>query len=298
MEIRQLKYFVSVAETGSFSEASRQCYLSQSAISQQIKLLEDELGSPLFLRTTHRVALTAMGDELLPKARQALKSFHACQEHIADLKGVICGQLNLGMTYAMEPYVRHTMAEMFKRYPRLHVNAFYATTPELRKMLVNHEVDLAFTINTAAKGEGIESHHIVSYKICAAMKRTHPLASRDVLTFDDLATQGFIMPERNSLAVRTLEKYLNNDLGKLNVRSFINSPNAILNLLQETHLVSLLSEGSILSRPSLVAKEIKELSTPIPCYVHNLKDVCMKNSAKVFMKVMHEEVLPFCECSK
>lgn len=70
MEIRQLKYFLQVAETLNFSKASRKLYVTQSTLSQQISHLEQEIGMPLFERNSHEVYLTEAGKELLPYAQR------------------------------------------------------------------------------------------------------------------------------------------------------------------------------------------------------------------------------------
>ena len=72
MELRQLKYFVKIAELLNFSDASKALFVTQSTLSQQIKQLEQELGSQLFQRSSHRVGLTEAGSELLPLARATL----------------------------------------------------------------------------------------------------------------------------------------------------------------------------------------------------------------------------------
>ena len=82
MELRQLRYFVSVAETNSFSEASRLLNITQSTLSQQVKQLENELGVMLFERSSHRVCLTDVGEAFLPEARRTL---HAADVWEADI---------------------------------------------------------------------------------------------------------------------------------------------------------------------------------------------------------------------
>lgn len=72
MELRQLKYFLMVAKTLSFSETAKRLYITQGTLSQQIKQLEDELGFQLFSRTSHSVALTEAWEELLPAAKQTV----------------------------------------------------------------------------------------------------------------------------------------------------------------------------------------------------------------------------------
>lgn len=294
MEIRQLRYLIKVAETRSFSEASRLCFLSQSAISQQIKLLEGELDTQLFLRSTHVVSLTEAGEELLPLARQALKSFETCQEHINGIRGLIAGNLNIGLTAATEPYARYAVIEMLKRYPKLHINMHTKPSHELHKMLVNHELDIAFTMNTANENEGIESTPINSYSVCAIMSKTHPLANRDVLSIKDIIGQSLILPENNSGSIRTLKQYIApEDLENMNIRAHVDNVSAILNILQDTNMVSLLAPYAVAARPRLVAKTIKEFPATIQNYAHRMKAVCPKQSSKVFMDILVNESIPF-----
>ena len=85
MELRQLKYFVAVARTLSFSEAARQLYVTQGTLSQQIMLLEDELGSLLFERTSHKVALTEPGMVLFPLAKNIIQQVEQCKLQVGDL---------------------------------------------------------------------------------------------------------------------------------------------------------------------------------------------------------------------
>ena len=83
MDIRQLQYFVGIAETGRFSEASRMMFVTQSAVSQQIKLLEEELGTQLFARQSHCVLLTESGQELLPLAKKVLEGVEECRNRMS-----------------------------------------------------------------------------------------------------------------------------------------------------------------------------------------------------------------------
>ena len=84
MELRQLKYFVKVAELLSFSEASRQLNITQSTISQQIKQLEDELQVSLLIRTSHGVTVSDMGKAFLPQAKRTLREAESCIDRIRN----------------------------------------------------------------------------------------------------------------------------------------------------------------------------------------------------------------------
>ena len=143
MEIRQLRYFVAIADTGSFSEASRRCFLSQSAISQQIKLLEEEFKTVLFNRTSHSVSLTESGEQLLPMARRILEDINKCQDKMDDLDHTLQGTLNIGLTYSLEPYIRRTALLFIKLHQHVQLNLKFASIPDLIRKLRSGEIDMA-----------------------------------------------------------------------------------------------------------------------------------------------------------
>ena len=86
MELRQLRYFLKAAETLNFSEASKELFITQSTLSQQIRQLERELGVSLFQRNSHEVLLTENGEHLLPYARKTIIDADTCVESMNDLK--------------------------------------------------------------------------------------------------------------------------------------------------------------------------------------------------------------------
>lgn len=88
MELRHLRSFVYVAETKSFSTAATRCCVTQSAVSQHIRALEDELGCKLLIRTSHGIMLTESGEALLPRAKEILKQTEDCKEQINALNRI------------------------------------------------------------------------------------------------------------------------------------------------------------------------------------------------------------------
>lgn len=285
MELRQLKYFVGIAETGRFSEASRQLFISQSAVSQQIKALEEELGTQLFVRQSHSVTLTESGQELLPLAKKVLKSVTDCYDRIADLKGLLCGELNVGLTYTLEPYMRETMLKYMKTYPKVKFNAHYNNHPELLKKLRDREIDIMLSMMPTSPHDFVESVPLMEYRLSAIMKKSHVLAKEKSITFHDLLPHKLILPEKGLRDRNAIESFIHKDTGDLNVRSLVNDVNAILNLLQETNYISILAENVIENRPSLCSIPIVELNEPIKSYAHFNNTVNQKHSAAVFIEM-------------
>lgn len=289
MEIRQLKYFIGVAEAGSISEASRRFYLSQSAISQQIKALEEELSTTLFIRTSHHLSLTESGEMLLPLARQVVRSVNDCTERMADLNDMLCGDLSIGLTFSLEPYVHPTVVKFLKSFPKVRLNVYYKSIPELRDMLHAHMVDMTLSVDCSdVSDDCINAEPVLDYKLCAIMRDTHPLASRATLNFQDMALQHFVLPEAGIRDRNAVEHYLHAETGRVDVRAIVNDPNALLNLVHSTNYISILSEAVINGRSGLCAVPVEELSTPVTAYVQTLRNAYMKRSAQTFLQILHE----------
>lgn len=286
MDIRQLQYFVGIAETGRFSEASRVLFVTQSAISQQIKLLEDELGTQLFVRQTHKVELTESGKELLPLAKKVLRGVTECYDRMADLKGLLCGTLNIGLTYSLEPYIRETMLAFMQNYPKVNVNAYYKNLPDLLRMLRDNEIDIMFSMMPTSAHEFADSVPLMEYRLAAIMRKTHPLAKKKLLRFADFIPHKLILPEKGLRDRNAIESFIHADTGKLNVVSLVNDVNALMNILQESNFISILSESTIRNHPSLCSILIDELSTPIQIYAHFNNTTLRKHSADVFLDML------------
>ncbi|MDE6541877.1 MAG: LysR family transcriptional regulator, partial [Muribaculaceae bacterium] len=158
MELRQLKYFVTLAGTLNFSEAAKALFITQSTLSQQIKQLEQDLGTPLLERTSHTVALTEAGEELLPYAQRTLASAELCRDRVNDLNELLAGTLNIGVTYSFSPILTETLVEFMKLYPRVKLNIFYRPMAELMDMLAQRRVDFALAFRPSRQPADVGSH--------------------------------------------------------------------------------------------------------------------------------------------
>jgi len=144
MDIRQLRYFVAAAETGSLSRAARRSHVTQPTLSQQIARLEAQLGSSLFDRLGRGVALTAAGRALLPRAKRILAEVHGVE---TELKGDVeagAGSFAVGAIPTMAPYLLppalRTLAEEF---PRCDVSVREDFTERLVEAIADNELDCA-----------------------------------------------------------------------------------------------------------------------------------------------------------
>ena len=119
MELRQLKYFLRVAETLNFSVAARELFITQSTLSQQILNLEHELDQQLFERNSHEVLLTEAGQMLVPLARECIYDADTLLQRVQELKQMLTGELNIGVTFSFSSMIAETMADFLKKYPKM-----------------------------------------------------------------------------------------------------------------------------------------------------------------------------------
>lgn len=288
MELRQLKYFLSVAKTLNFSEAARQLCITQSTLSQQVRQLEDELGSPLFIRDSHSVVLTEEGQALLPLARRTVQDADECRTRIIDLQKMVTGELRIGLTSSFSVLFTDTMRDFLKQYPGVKLHVFYKTASELVEMLRRHEVDFYLAFRTAQSQPDVETITLFEYPLSVIMRKEHPLAGRKSLSLHDLELQGVALPGTGMQARKAFDRFINVNTSDLNVRVELNDPNIILDLLQTTNLVSILSSQAIHYRPGLIAVPLDGVKRTMQGGIHLRRDERRKRSVDVFIRMLRE----------
>lgn len=146
MELRQLKYFVSVAEHGSFTAAAEDLNVSQPALGTQVKKLEEEFGVDLFNRTFHGVEPTQAGTRFLSHAKDILEKVDFASKDISDLQGNIEGVINIGVTPSSgRVLLPSILDECSTRYPEIRLSCRQGYSDEMIKWVKNGDVTLAFS---------------------------------------------------------------------------------------------------------------------------------------------------------
>ena len=136
MEIHQLRYFVAVAEEGSFSNAAQREHVSQPSLSQQIHKLEEELNQQLFDRLPRSVVLTEAGRSLLPYARVILTALADAAKSVTALEGEVAGRLSVGAIPSIALYILPRLIGRFQQaYPKVTFELFEDTTEKLAQRL-------------------------------------------------------------------------------------------------------------------------------------------------------------------
>ncbi|WP_055480647.1 LysR substrate-binding domain-containing protein [Sphaerimonospora mesophila] len=147
MQLQQLAYFLAVAETRHFTQAAERMRVAQPSLSKQIKVLETELGAPLFSRARGNVTLTAAGEALLPLARRMLADAETARREIAELVGLRRGRVRLGATPSLcAGLLADALARFHRSYPGVELLVEESGSRDLVRDLARGQLDLALII--------------------------------------------------------------------------------------------------------------------------------------------------------
>lgn len=147
MELRQLRYFLAVAQHKSFTRAAHAIHLSQPSLSIQIHALEDELGSPLFHRLGRQVALTDAGMVLYDYAKRALRDLDQAKETIREITGAERGQLTIGVLSTVNTYlIPPVVARFRRRFPNLAIHIYAQPSQDIEQELLSNQLDLGLCL--------------------------------------------------------------------------------------------------------------------------------------------------------
>ncbi len=289
MELRQLHYFVKVAETLNFSEAARNLFVTQSTLSQQIKQLEEEFGTALFERDSHSVSLTENGSRLLPLARKTIQDAKDCYEQIRDLQEVLAGELRIGVTYSFCPILTETLKNFVTAYPGVKLIISSKTMDELLHMLRRREVDFVLAFKPEGECNDIQSFTLFSDRLSVILRNDHPLAGREIIDISDLKQQSLALPAPGLQARKTLDRYLDITREDLNIRMEVNDINILLDIVQSNHLLTILSDTTVYHHEDrLKAIPLKLPQNELEGCIHVLKKAYHKRSAAAFFKMLCE----------
>jgi DNA-binding transcriptional LysR family regulator len=230
MELRQLEYFVAIAETRSFSRAATRCLVAQPALSQQVRRLEAELGAQLFVRTTRSVALTDAGETLLRNARRVLADVAHARAEVDAITGLVRGRLTIGAIQFVPCIdIPRVLAAFHARYPGVDVVLRTADNERMLAAVRSGQLDVAFVSFRAARAtratratRAVSGAHtvrtgradraddpdadsvspspaadlgrleVLTEPLLAVIARDHPLADRSCVALADLAAEPFI----------------------------------------------------------------------------------------------------------
>ena len=208
MEIRQLRYFEAVVRHRHFTNAADELQVAQSALSHQVRRLEQELGTELLRRTTRSVAPTQAGELVAARARAVLAETAALRGEIDELRGLTRGHVSVGaMLFGGELDIPTILARFTASYPEVEVRLRDGIAQRFREMLGDGSLDVAFALE-AQPPEGVQRLELSSEELVVAMSADHPLAGDGPMSLEALAGSRLIAFQRGSSTRQLIDEAL------------------------------------------------------------------------------------------
>jgi DNA-binding transcriptional LysR family regulator len=199
MELRQLAYFVAVAEEASFTRAAARVHVAQPGVSAQVRQLERELGEPLLDRSGRTVRLTEIGAVALPFARAALEAVDSLRLAVDEFAGLVRGHVAVGMINGCGSLdLADLLAEFHQEHPGVEITLSEDNSDCLIDGLQAGHLDLAFVGLASAPPDDVETQVVVDEALMAAVRSDHPLAGTDAIALHDLREQPLISLPRGT----------------------------------------------------------------------------------------------------
>ncbi|UZR27668.1 LysR family transcriptional regulator [Methylococcus mesophilus] len=204
--LRQLKVFERVARRLSFTRAAEELYLTQPAVSMQIKQFEESVGLPLFERLGKKIFLTRAGEELYRLSRQISLQLDEAEQLIDELKGMEGGRLVVAVASTVHYFAIRLLADFCKRYPKVRVNFKVTNRKGLLQMLEDNEAD---TVLMGRPPEELDlvAEAFMDNPLVIIAPADHPRVGEKGIRLEDLRNETFLMREQGSGTRNSVERF-------------------------------------------------------------------------------------------
>ena len=208
MDLRSLRYFVTVAEELNITRAAEKLHMSQPPLSAQIKSLEEELDTLLFIRGKRRLGLTESGQLLYRRAKEILSLAEKTQSEVHSMGEGMRGTISIGLVEGMAPDIAaEWFAGFIGTYPNIRFRILDGSTDDLLEKMRTGLISLA-VITSPCDHSLLHSFHVGAERIAALINKTHPLALKegDEIDVKELEGENLIVPSRRAF-IDTIYKW-------------------------------------------------------------------------------------------
>lgn len=249
MDLHQLRVFHAAVTSGGFTRAGEDLHLSQSTVSQHIKVLEEELGCPLFLRVGKRVQVTEAGKVLLSYAERIFRDLKNAEMAVREMNALRRGTVRLGVGPTTLTYrLPSVLADYKRRFPEIELIVLAGSTEFLIQALRAQRLDLA-VVMAAGAHPGLTMRPVGREEMVFVVSRDHFLARRRTVEPADLASLRFILYEKNTVMQNFVDRYFESLGIKPNIIMEVENNEAIKSLVRAGLGCSLLPFCAVANEP-------------------------------------------------
>jgi DNA-binding transcriptional LysR family regulator len=263
VHLRDLRYFLAVADELHFTRAAQRLFVSQPALSRQIQVLEQHVRAPLFVRSPRGVSLTGAGRALVPHARRTVAAWDEAQAAVAEVVAADSRTLVVGMSIGIGRGLVPVVVEAFqRRHPDFRVDFQQFAFDDRTNGLDSGASDLAFCWLPLPADSGLAHRVLVTEERHVALPRGHPLAGRGELTMADLYDEPFLALPESTGSLRDYWLAVDaRDGHPVRIGAVVHGPEEAVTALGRGLGVALISVGNaeIYQRPEYVVRPVRGL---------------------------------------
>lgn len=291
VSIRQLQVFESVARHLNHSRAAAELYLSQPAVSMQIKQTESAVGLPLFEQAGKKLHLTAAGNELLHYARAMLQLMQEMESVFDEMKGLERGRLNIAAVSTANYFMPQLLAKFIQAHPKLQVSLSVANRDAVLKQVEENVADLAI-MGQPPQGADMRAEAFMENPLVVIAAPTHPLANASKIQPKQLTKETFLLRELGSGTRGVAERFFSSHKLALPEHMEMDTNEAIKQSVQAGIGIGIISRHAIeleLETRRLVVLDVDHFPILRHWYIVQRKDKRPSVAAHEFERFLLEE---------
>jgi LysR family cyn operon transcriptional activator len=263
MEMRHLRYFLAVADSLHFTRAAEHIHISQPSLSQQIKQLEEEVGTPLFDRIGKRVQLTEAGTIFREHACRALREMEEALAAIEELEGLERGLLTIGVVQTVNAYLMPDVIARFSRaHPQIALRVEELAAGEIEHGLAEGRLDAGVGFMPASDAR-VASEPLLEEDLVLIVPKAHRLSRRQLVPMSELDNEPLVLLPSRFCTRRLIEDSLRTARARLHVAIEMNSIEGILAMVRTGRLATVLPRLALRKKSDSSLHAIP-LSDPTP----------------------------------
>ena len=274
LDLKQLQYFIAVTEQMNFSKAAEKLHISQPSLSNAIKKLEHEIGSPLLNRNTRNLQLTEAGELLYERAKVILKNMEVLKIEMDEVIVHGTSEVTIGVMESIKHWLPKVIAQYKSSYPQMTIHLVdILGSKRVKKSLKGYKTHVIIT-NQRMDDDELEVQSLYEERLVAVLPLNHPLAEKDRLTFADLCNEPFIISTEGFQTRLDILSAFEQANVKMNIQYEIERFETAVSLVRENLGITILPENYLQgpTAKTIVQKEIDGPNLRRNVYLVSLKN--------------------------
>ena len=285
MLARHIKYFLAVAQHHSFTKAAAALHVSQPALSQQVRQLEESLSAQLFDRSGRTTRLTDAGEVYLRYARRASQELEEGKRAIHDVGDLSRGALRVALTPTFTTYLVGPLVEAFhSRYPNITLNLREIAQEQMEELLLADELDVGIAFEDG-HSQDIETQPLLIEALALVVGERHPLAGQSAIDLGALSAESLILLSEEFATREQIDRYCRQHNITPRVKMEANVIGAVIEVVRRTTLSTLLPATVALAHQGLFAIELSPQRLHRTAVLMQRKGAYQTSAARAFIEL-------------